>query len=140
MIGVRTAPQFARLSSESTHLPLARGYPFRRQLRLPAVVSRRRDPFEIINPERHGHTQGPLVIWKSKIGRKITVEDAVSEGDKVAVRVTHQCRKISNLRSSIKAASFAGYRRYRANFTRGWLVGALSPHYSARAGECGLTD
>src|SRR5262249_15001974 len=36
----------------------ARGYPFRRQLTLAAVVSRRRDPFEIINRKQHGDAQG----------------------------------------------------------------------------------
>jgi hypothetical protein len=34
------------------------GYSFRRQLRLSAVVWRQRDPFEVIDRERHGHAQG----------------------------------------------------------------------------------
>ena len=38
--------QFPRLSSESTHLPWVRGYPFRRQLRLSPVVWHPSDPFE----------------------------------------------------------------------------------------------
>jgi len=40
-------PNFKRLSSQSTHLSLARGYPFRRQLTLAAVASRRRDPLAV---------------------------------------------------------------------------------------------